>query len=95
MSAEAPRFAIVAARFYEDIAESLVHSATAVFAAAGAEGIDVFDVPGAYELPLAAPFAASRAATPAWRVSAASSAARPTTTTTSAASPRAASRTSR
>jgi 6,7-dimethyl-8-ribityllumazine synthase len=48
------RFAIVVGRFYEDLAERLVASATQVFEEAGADGIDVFDVPGAYELPFAA-----------------------------------------
>ena len=48
------RFAIVVGRFYEELAERLVAGATRVFADAGAEGIDVFDVPGAFELPLAA-----------------------------------------
>ena len=48
------RYAIVVGRFYEDLAERLVASATRVFEAEGAEGIDVFDVPGAYELPFAA-----------------------------------------
>ena len=52
------RFAIVVGRFYEDLAEKLVASATAAFEEAGAEGVDVFDVPGAYELPLAAKLAA-------------------------------------
>ena len=48
------RYAIAVGRFYEDLAERLVASATRVFEEAGAEGIDVFDVPGAYELPFAA-----------------------------------------
>jgi 6,7-dimethyl-8-ribityllumazine synthase len=48
------RYAIVVGRFYEDLAERLVSSATRVFEEAGAEGVDVFDVPGAYELPFAA-----------------------------------------
>jgi 6,7-dimethyl-8-ribityllumazine synthase len=48
------RFAIVVGRFYEDLAERLVASATRVFEEAGADGIDIFDVPGAYELPFAA-----------------------------------------
>ena len=48
------RYAIVAARFYGDLAERLVASARRVFEAAGADGIDVYDVPGAFELPLAA-----------------------------------------
>lgn len=48
------RFAIVIGRFYEELATKLVASATAVFEAAGAEAIDVVDVPGAFELPFAA-----------------------------------------
>ena len=52
------RYAIVVGRFYEDLAQRLVSSATRVFDDAGCEGVDVFDVPGAYELPLAAKFAA-------------------------------------
>jgi 6,7-dimethyl-8-ribityllumazine synthase len=52
------RYAIVVGRFYEELAERLVASATRVFVEAGADGIDVFDVPGAFELPLAALFAA-------------------------------------
>ena len=48
------RFAIVDGRFYEELAERLVVSAREVFEAAGAETVDVFDVPGAFELPLAA-----------------------------------------
>ena len=52
------RFAIVVARFYEELAERLVNGATELFEQAGAESIDVFDVPGAFELPLAALMAA-------------------------------------
>jgi 6,7-dimethyl-8-ribityllumazine synthase len=52
------RFAIVVARFYEELAERLVDGATGLFQAAEAEAIDVFDVPGAFELPLAALMAA-------------------------------------
>jgi 6,7-dimethyl-8-ribityllumazine synthase len=48
------RFAIVVGRFYEELAERLVASARAIFEEAGAESVDVFDVPGAFELPLAA-----------------------------------------
>jgi len=47
-------FAIAVARFYEDLAERLVAGAQAAFADAGAGEADVFDVPGAFELPLAA-----------------------------------------
>jgi 6,7-dimethyl-8-ribityllumazine synthase len=53
----AERYAIVVGRFYEDLAEKLVTSAQAVFEEAGGE-VDVFDVPGAYELPLAAKYCA-------------------------------------
>jgi 6,7-dimethyl-8-ribityllumazine synthase len=52
------RFAIVVARFYEELAERLVAGATGLFEQAQAESIDVFDVPGAFELPLAALMAA-------------------------------------
>jgi 6,7-dimethyl-8-ribityllumazine synthase len=48
------RYAIVVGRFYEELAERLVVSAREVFEEAGAEAVDVFDVPGAFELPLAA-----------------------------------------
>ena len=53
----AERFAIVVGRFYEDLAEKLVASARAAFEEAGGE-VDVFEVPGAYELPLAARYCA-------------------------------------
>jgi 6,7-dimethyl-8-ribityllumazine synthase len=46
-------FAIAVGRFYEDLAALLVAGAQGVFEAAGASA-DVFDVPGAFELPLAA-----------------------------------------
>ena len=52
------RYAIVVGRFYEELAERLVASATKVLEQAGADGIDVLDVPGAFELPLAALLAA-------------------------------------
>ena len=51
-------FAIVVGRFYEDLAERLVEGARAELTEAGAEAVEVFDVPGAYELPLAAGYAA-------------------------------------
>jgi 6,7-dimethyl-8-ribityllumazine synthase len=59
VSAEGSRFAIVVARFYEDLADRLVASATATFQAAGAAAVDVHDVPGAFELPLAARYCAT------------------------------------
>ena len=52
-------FAIVVGRFYEDLAERLVEGARAELSEAGVEGVEVFDVPGAYELPLAASYAAA------------------------------------
>jgi 6,7-dimethyl-8-ribityllumazine synthase len=54
----AVRYAIVVARFYEELAERLVASATRVFEEAGADAVDVYGVPGAFELPLAALMAA-------------------------------------
>jgi 6,7-dimethyl-8-ribityllumazine synthase len=47
------RFAIVAGNFYAELAEKLVASARGVFEETGAE-VDVVEVPGAFELPLAA-----------------------------------------
>ncbi len=52
------RFAIVAATFYAELAEQLVASARAGFEEAGAEAVDVYAVPGAFELPLAARYCA-------------------------------------
>ena len=52
-------FAIAVARFYEDLAQRLVAGATAAFAHAGQLDVEVFDVPGAFELPLAASYAAA------------------------------------
>ena len=48
------RYAIVAARFYEDLADRLIAGAQAEFTEAGVASADVFSVPGAYELPMAA-----------------------------------------
>jgi 6,7-dimethyl-8-ribityllumazine synthase len=52
------RIAICVARFYEDLADRLVAGARGVLAEAGVTEIDEFAVPGAYELPLAAKYAA-------------------------------------
>ena len=52
------RYAIVVGRFYEDLAQRLVAGAQRAFAAAGVGEADVFDVPGAFELPLAAKYLA-------------------------------------
>jgi 6,7-dimethyl-8-ribityllumazine synthase len=51
-------YAIVVGEFYGELAERLVASATRVFEHAGADAVDVFGVPGAFELPLAAQMAA-------------------------------------
>ena len=48
------RCAIVVGRFYEDLAERLIAGAQAALADGGAPPADVFDVPGAFELPMAA-----------------------------------------
>ena len=47
-------YAIVVGRFYADLAERLVAGAQRAFAEAGAGEADVYDVPGAFELPMAA-----------------------------------------
>jgi 6,7-dimethyl-8-ribityllumazine synthase len=52
------RFALVVGRFYEDLAHRLVAGARAALDEAGVTDIDEFDVPGAYELPMAAKLAA-------------------------------------
>jgi 6,7-dimethyl-8-ribityllumazine synthase len=51
------RYAVAVGRFYEELAERLVVGARGVFEEAGAE-VDVHDVPGAFELPLAAKYCA-------------------------------------
>ena len=51
-------FAIVVGRFYAELADRLVEGARAELEDAGAERVEVFDVPGAYELPLGASYAA-------------------------------------
>jgi 6,7-dimethyl-8-ribityllumazine synthase len=50
-------FAITVGRFYEDLAAKLVEGATHVLEEAGASA-EVHDVPGAFELPLAAKYCA-------------------------------------
>ena len=51
-------FAIAVARFYEELADRLVAGAQRAFAEAGEGEADVFVVPGAFELPLAAQYLA-------------------------------------
>ncbi len=50
-------YAACVGRFYEDLARRLVAGATGVFAAAGAS-VEIHEVPGAFELPLAAKYCA-------------------------------------
>jgi 6,7-dimethyl-8-ribityllumazine synthase len=52
------KFAIAVGRFYTDLAERLVAGAQRGFTEAGHEEADVYDVPGAFELPLAARYLA-------------------------------------
>jgi 6,7-dimethyl-8-ribityllumazine synthase len=52
------RFAIVIGRFYAELAERLVASAQSALREAGCDVADVYDVPGAFDLPLAAQYAA-------------------------------------
>jgi len=51
-------FAIALGRFYGELAERLLAGASAAFADRGDFDVEVFDVPGAFELPLAASYAA-------------------------------------
>jgi 6,7-dimethyl-8-ribityllumazine synthase len=50
-------YAACVSRFYEELAEKLVEGARGVFTEAGAQ-MEVHDVPGAFELPLAAKYCA-------------------------------------
>jgi 6,7-dimethyl-8-ribityllumazine synthase len=52
------RYAIAVGRFYEELAQRLIAGAQRAFAAAGAGEAEVYDVPGAFELPLAAKYLA-------------------------------------
>lgn len=58
MSADPGRFAIVVGRFYEELAARLIAGAQGAYEQAGAR-FEVFEVPGAFELPLAASYAAA------------------------------------
>jgi 6,7-dimethyl-8-ribityllumazine synthase len=52
------RVALCVARFYEQLAERLERGARAALAEAGVAEVEAFSVPGAFELPLAAAYAA-------------------------------------
>ncbi len=54
----ADRWAIAVGRFYGELAERLVDGARKAFADAGQGDVTVYDVPGAFELPLAAKYLA-------------------------------------
>ena len=58
MSDAQPRYAIAIGRFYEDLADRLIAGAQRAFVEATGEAADVYDVPGAFELPLAAAYLA-------------------------------------
>jgi 6,7-dimethyl-8-ribityllumazine synthase len=52
------RVALCVARFYEDLAQRLEQGARAALDQAGVTDVQTFDVPGAFELPLIARYAA-------------------------------------
>ena len=52
------RYAIAVGRFYAELAERLIAGAQRTFEAAGVGPADVYEVPGAFELPLAASYLA-------------------------------------
>jgi 6,7-dimethyl-8-ribityllumazine synthase len=58
MSTEERRVALCVARFYEELADKLEAGARAALAEAGVGEVERFDVPGAFELPLVAKYAA-------------------------------------
>jgi 6,7-dimethyl-8-ribityllumazine synthase len=51
-------YAIAVARFYDDLAERLIAGAREAFSEQGVEQLEIIDVPGAFELPIAAGYAA-------------------------------------
>lgn len=53
-----PAFAIAVGRFYGDLAERLIEGAQRVFSSETGREAEVHDVPGAFELPLAAEYLA-------------------------------------
>jgi 6,7-dimethyl-8-ribityllumazine synthase len=58
--AGSPEFAVCVATFYEDLAERLTNGAVEAFSEAGVSpaSVHTFEVPGAFELPLAAKWCA-------------------------------------
>jgi 6,7-dimethyl-8-ribityllumazine synthase len=57
--ADGRRFALCVARYYSELADKLEAGARAALDEIGIRELDVFDVPGAFELPLAAKYASS------------------------------------
>jgi 6,7-dimethyl-8-ribityllumazine synthase len=58
-SAQGPtRVALCVARFYAELADRLLEGARAALSEAGVSELELFEVPGAFELPLAARYAA-------------------------------------
>ncbi len=53
-----PRYAIAIGRFYEDLADRLISGAQRAFVEATGDAADVYHLPGAFELPLAAKYCA-------------------------------------
>jgi 6,7-dimethyl-8-ribityllumazine synthase len=53
------RYAICVGNFYEELAEKLINGAKSEFAKDGITDIEIFEVPGAFELPLAAHYCAN------------------------------------
>jgi 6,7-dimethyl-8-ribityllumazine synthase len=51
-------YAIAIARFYRELAERLVSGAMEAFREQGVDDVEILEVPGAFELPLAASYAA-------------------------------------
>ncbi len=58
MAADGHRVALCVARFYEDLADKLEAGARAALEEAGVAEVERFDVPGAFELPIVAKYAA-------------------------------------
>jgi 6,7-dimethyl-8-ribityllumazine synthase len=58
-SAGPTRVALCVARFYAEVADRLLQGARAALAEAEVDEVELFEVPGAFELPLAAKYAAS------------------------------------
>ena len=57
--ADGRRFALCVARYYRELADKLEAGARAALDEVGIRELDVFDVPGAFELPLAAKYAST------------------------------------